>query len=353
MWCSRIRVPFRKLIEYNPTFFSKNEYIHMTERLYEDEKFGPGRRTFHIYCTACDSLVFICENTEKCADKHLNECIAKIEERHIAYVRSVLWKRKSKKGLSSIEIDEIYHNIYYKYRKSSEFYDYRPLDEFKRKTAYHYINSAIAIQRVWRAFKLGPETWAQRVWNIVRNDGTPDRKRLLGELPSSQRIIINPETQEEYALRVGEFVDGFKKNCIYIENFNLAELVTPYKEYIDLRPTTWIENKKHQLLNRLSIVAYIVAFIVLHQQGYRNVKYGGWSCQLKCLSNPEYYRINQYDGTENFVRSSEYTRYKCKEAGKQYPCDLLEINYFKSAGIDFSNFNNNCEYVQRVFQNIR
>src|SRR5436305_1355463 len=59
MWCSRIRVPFRKLIEYNPTFFSKNEYIHMTERLYEDGKFGPGRRTFHIYCTVCDSLVFI------------------------------------------------------------------------------------------------------------------------------------------------------------------------------------------------------------------------------------------------------------------------------------------------------
>ena len=45
MWCSRIRVPFRKLIEYNPTFFSKNEYIHMTERLYEDVKFRPGRHT--------------------------------------------------------------------------------------------------------------------------------------------------------------------------------------------------------------------------------------------------------------------------------------------------------------------
>ena len=64
MWCSRIRVPFRKLIEYNPTFFSKNEYIHMTERLYEDGKFRPGRRTFYIYCTACDSLVFICDNAQ-------------------------------------------------------------------------------------------------------------------------------------------------------------------------------------------------------------------------------------------------------------------------------------------------
>ncbi|CAG8746132.1 9766_t:CDS:2, partial [Rhizophagus irregularis] len=101
-----------------------------------------------------------------------------------------------------------------------------PTNEFKEKI-HRFINSAIAIQRIWRAFKLGPETWVQRVWNIVRNDGTPDRKRFLGELPSFQRIIINPETQEEYALRVGEFVDGFMKNCIYIENFNLAELVTP------------------------------------------------------------------------------------------------------------------------------
>src|SRR5256885_11664936 len=113
MWYSRIRVPFRKLIEYNPTFFSKNEYIHMTERLYEDGKFRPGRPTFYIYCTACDSLVFICENTEKCADKHLNECIAKIEERRVAYYRSILWKRKIKKLLSSKnEINKIYYNNY-------------------------------------------------------------------------------------------------------------------------------------------------------------------------------------------------------------------------------------------------
>src|SRR4051812_18374718 len=77
MWCSRIRVPFKKLLEYNPRFFSKNEYIHMTEREYKNGKFRPGERTSHIYCTACDSLVFIFENTEKCADKHLNECIAK------------------------------------------------------------------------------------------------------------------------------------------------------------------------------------------------------------------------------------------------------------------------------------
>ncbi|EXX54302.1 uncharacterized protein OCT59_024598 [Rhizophagus irregularis] len=142
MWYFQIRVPFRKLIEYNPTFFSKNEFIHMTEREYKYGKFGPERRTFHIYCTACDSLVFICENTEKCADKHLNECIAKIEERRVAYYRSVLWKRKSKKALSDDEIGEIYGNIYFRYRKSSEFYYSRASKEIMKSVAYHLINSA-------------------------------------------------------------------------------------------------------------------------------------------------------------------------------------------------------------------
>src|SRR5436190_11206995 len=111
MWCSRICASFRKLIEYNQTFFSKNEYIHMTERLYEDGKFGPGRRTFHIYCTACDSLVFICDNTEKCTNKHLSECISKIEERYVTHYRSILWKRKINRVLSSKnEINKLYYN---------------------------------------------------------------------------------------------------------------------------------------------------------------------------------------------------------------------------------------------------
>ena len=41
MWCSRIRAPFKLLIERNPKFFSKNEFIHMTERLYENGESKP------------------------------------------------------------------------------------------------------------------------------------------------------------------------------------------------------------------------------------------------------------------------------------------------------------------------
>ena len=59
MWYSCIRILFKKLFKYNPRFFSKNEYIHMTEREYKDGEFRPGERTSHIYCTVCDLLVFI------------------------------------------------------------------------------------------------------------------------------------------------------------------------------------------------------------------------------------------------------------------------------------------------------
>ena len=51
----------------------------------------------------------------------------------------------------------------------------------------------------------------------------------------------------------------------------------------------------------------------------------------------------------------------CKKSGKQYPCDSLEIDYFKSGYttiegktkiIDFSNLNNNCEYIRQIFWTI-
>jgi hypothetical protein len=82
MWCSHVRYPFKKLLEYNPKYFSKNGFIQMTERLFKDGEFKAGRRSFNIYCTVCDSLVIICENTIKCANDHLNKCITKTTKMH-------------------------------------------------------------------------------------------------------------------------------------------------------------------------------------------------------------------------------------------------------------------------------
>ncbi|GBC10815.1 hypothetical protein RclHR1_09920013 [Rhizophagus clarus] len=317
----------------------------MIERVYIDGKFKDGERSFHIYCTVCDSLVIIRENTIECANDHLN----KLSE------------------LSDDEINEIYDSIYFRYRKSSECFCSRDSKEIRKSTVYRLINSAKVIQRAWRAFKLRPETWAKRVWNMVRNDGTPDRKKFLGILSTRERKI-NSQTREEYALFIDENVNNYKRAYSenlaqkYIKEF-LAERATGYEKYKYYDPDYWVETKKYQLNKRLNAVAYIVAFIKSYQQGYRLVSCGHWTFMLKYLTDPEYYRTSK-DGNNivvNFVKISEYARYYCKEKRKPYPCDSLEINIFKSnyclhipqggsTIINFSDFNNNCEYVQRVFQ---
>ena len=57
--------------------------------------------------------------------------------------------------------NKIYDSIYLRYRKSSECYVSRNSKEIRKSTVYRLINSAKAIQRAWKTFKLRPETWAK------------------------------------------------------------------------------------------------------------------------------------------------------------------------------------------------
>jgi hypothetical protein len=63
MWCFCVCYSFKKLLEYNSKYFLKNGFIQMIERVYIDGEFKAGRRSFHIYCTVCNFLVIIPENT--------------------------------------------------------------------------------------------------------------------------------------------------------------------------------------------------------------------------------------------------------------------------------------------------
>jgi hypothetical protein len=79
MWCSRICDPFRKILEDNPRILSKNGYITMYGNLYESDKVH-SLPTNNIYCSVCDSLVFIPENGRSgygriYRDNHLKRCI--------------------------------------------------------------------------------------------------------------------------------------------------------------------------------------------------------------------------------------------------------------------------------------
>jgi hypothetical protein len=205
---------------------------------------------------------------------------------------------------------------------------------------------------------------------MVRNNGSPDRKKYLGILTICERKI-NPLTQEEYDFHTNDYVNCIKK--AYNENIAqeyikkyLAERATGYEEYKYYNPSDWAEWKKYQLYIRLKNVAYIVTFIKSYQQGYRFVGCSDWTIMLKYLANPGHYRITKdhYNNiVTNFVKISEYARYKCKKEGKVYPCNSLEINMFKSSYnitingvstiIDFSDINNNCEYVQRILRTIK
>src|SRR2546421_7510390 len=79
MWCSRIRDPFRKILEENPRTLSKNGYIIMCEKLYENDKVHADHPTDYIYCSVCDSLVFIPRtgyNPHIYHDSYLKRCIS-------------------------------------------------------------------------------------------------------------------------------------------------------------------------------------------------------------------------------------------------------------------------------------
>jgi hypothetical protein len=67
---------------------------------------------------------------------------------------------------------------------------------------------------------------------------------------------------------------------------------------------------------------------------------------LKYLINPEYYCItkNNINTYVNFIKISEYARYKCKKEGKLYPYNLLEINMFKFFYISTINRNSTIIY---------
>ena len=91
----------------------------MIERVYIDGKFKDGERSFHIYCTVCDSLVIIHENTIKCANDHLNKCITKTAKMYSNPIR-----KNTKKGgrvalLSPDEIEKIY--LAYKCKAENDF----------------------------------------------------------------------------------------------------------------------------------------------------------------------------------------------------------------------------------------
>ncbi len=142
MWCSHVHYPFKKLLEYNPKYFSKNGFIQMIERSYKDEEFKAERCSFHIYCTVCDSLVIIWENTIKCDNDHLKKCITKITKMHSNSVRKNVKKGGRVSILSSDKIEKIYQTYCFIFSKGLANYSYAYEYEIRKRYINHLINNA-------------------------------------------------------------------------------------------------------------------------------------------------------------------------------------------------------------------
>ena len=114
----------------------------MIERSYKDGEFKAGRRSFHIYCTVCDSLVIIRENTIECGNDHLKKCITKTAKMHFNSVQKNMKKGGSVSSLSSDEVDEIYLTYSVMYSKGLTHYGYDYSHEGRKKIVNRLIDSA-------------------------------------------------------------------------------------------------------------------------------------------------------------------------------------------------------------------
>jgi hypothetical protein len=67
------------MLEENPRILSKNRYIVMCGKLYESGKVHTGHPTDYIYCSVCNSLIFIPGNGYNACiyhNSHLKRCIS-------------------------------------------------------------------------------------------------------------------------------------------------------------------------------------------------------------------------------------------------------------------------------------
>jgi hypothetical protein len=124
---------------------------------------------------------------------------------------------------------------------------------------------ATVIQRAYRSYKKRPKSLAKQVWEVVRNDGTPDRWKYLGIIPFG----------EAYYYINGKLVKFNWKS----DYFNMLYNHTLYS------PITWAEEKKNQLLYRLGWALFDRARKTLQQKGY----IPKWYTTIKWAQNPEYY----------------------------------------------------------------
>ena len=126
---------------------------------------------------------------------------------------------------------------------------------------------ATVIQRAYRNYKKRPESLAKRVWEVMRNDGTPDRWKYLGIIPRDMYYYyIN-----------GELIEfNWKADALYSHTLYGAR--------------TWAVEKRYQLMYRLNWLSFVHIKKSLQQEGYALLTGTfEWPIMIKWTQNPKYY----------------------------------------------------------------
>jgi hypothetical protein len=152
---------------------------------------------------------------------------------------------------------------------------------------------ATVIQRAYRNYKKRPESLAKRIWEAVRNNGTPDRWKYLG--------IISRDVYYYYIN--GELIESNGK----IDHFNVLYRHTLFSA------RTWAEEKRDQLTYRLDWITFERARKLLQQEGYALLSgryYIDWSTMLKWAQNPKYYQNTEENlNSRRFIRKDKLEPY--------------------------------------------
>ncbi|GBB86844.1 hypothetical protein RclHR1_13290012 [Rhizophagus clarus] len=75
---------------------------------------------------------------------------------------------------------------------------------------------------------------------------------------------------------------------------------------------------------------------------------------LKWLRNPKHYHINKNYNFEYFIRISDCEKYKANSWSIKSICDLPTLRTYNILGkkltVNFSDLDDNCEFVCQIFQ---
>ncbi|GES89646.1 hypothetical protein GLOIN_2v1707112 [Rhizophagus clarus] len=186
MWCSRIRDPFRKILEdnYSRGILSKNGYITMYGNLIERSDRVHGLPSNYIYCSVCDSLVYISENScldDSYQDSHLKRCISgnTISNEHA----------RRNEILKSIDRREFQIWQYKQYILQEEAKINRLQLELASQSLSHSEKDKLAsISYDYDSHTIGYETYKQDKMTIAEN--------IMPSAPSFEPAYISPVRQE-------------------------------------------------------------------------------------------------------------------------------------------------------------